>query len=199
MEYVYVRVSSREQKTDRQLAVVGDVVKEKRNIFVDKQSGKDIERAAYKRLIGRLKAGDVIFVKAIDRLDRDYEEILEQWRIITKVKGADICVLDFPLLDTRKKCDGNLTGTFVADMVLQILSYVAQTEHEFIHQRQAEGIAAAKTKGIKFGRPKTVLPPQFEEIAALYNKGTIFLSAAAAKLGMNRSTFYRYAIRQSKK
>ena len=149
MEYGYIRVSSKEQNIDRQMAALLKEGLDKKHIFIDKQSGKDFDRPSYKRLLKKLKTEDVLIIKSIDRLGRNYAEILEQWHIITKVRQADIYVLDFPLLDTRKK-DNDLTGTFIADLVLQILSYVAQTEREFIHQRQAEGIAAAQQRGVKF-------------------------------------------------
>ena len=151
MEYGYARVSTKEQNEQRQIIALEEFGLNLRQIFIDKQSGKDFERANYQRLTRRLKEGDTLVVKSIDRLGRNYSEILEQWRIITKEKGAAIVVLDMPLLDTRKNRD--LTGTLIADIVLQLLSYVAQTEREFIHQRQAEGIAVAKAQGVRFGRP----------------------------------------------
>lgn len=151
MEYGYARVSTKEQNEQRQIIALEEFGLNLRQIFIDKQSGKDFERANYQRLTRRLKEGDTLVVKSIDRLGRNYNEILEQWRIITKEKGAAIVVLDMPLLDTRKNRD--LTGTLIADIVLQLLSYVAQTEREFIHQRQAEGIAVAKAQGVRFGRP----------------------------------------------
>ena len=145
VEYGYIRVSSKEQNVDRQLDALHSMGLHAKQIYIDKQSGKSFDRPAYKRLMKRLRAGDLLVVKSIDRLGRNYDEILDQWRVITKMKRADIYVMDFPLLDTRKK-DNDLTGTFIADLVLQILSYVAQTEREFIHQRQAEGIASAKKR-----------------------------------------------------
>ena len=156
MEYGYARVSTKEQNELRQLIALREFGLTDRAIFVDKQSGKDFDRRSYQRLLRKLKDGDTLVIKSIDRLGRNYEEILEQWRIITKEKSAAIVVLDMPLLDTRRNRD--LTGTLIADIVLQLLSYVAQTEREFIHQRQAEGIAAAKARGVKFGRPRKVLP-----------------------------------------
>ena len=178
MEYGYIRVSSREQNIDRQLDAIRrfDIID--KNIFIDRQSGKDFERPSYKRLLKRLKSGDLIIIKSIDRLGRNYDEILEQWRIITKVKQADIFVIGFPLLDTRSK-DRDLTGTFIADLVLQILSYVAQTERDFIRQRQAAGIALAKARGVKFGREKAKLPDDFETAKAKYISGELPLRNAA--------------------
>ncbi len=159
MEYGYARVSTKEQNELRQLIALREFGLTDRAIFVDKQSGKDFDRRSYQRLLRKLKDGDTLVIKSIDRLGRNYEEILEQWRIITKEKSAAIVVLDMPLLDTRRNRD--LTGTLIADIVLQLLSYVAQTEREFIHQRQAEGIAAAKARGVKFGRPRKALPEGF--------------------------------------
>lgn len=190
MEYGYIRVSSKEQNIDRQLDAFKKIELDKKNIFIDKQSGKDFERPAYKRLLKRLKKGDLLIIKSIDRLGRNYDEILEQWRIITKVKQADIFVIDFPLLDTRSK-DKDLTGTFIADLVLQILSYVAQTERDFIHQRQAEGIAAAKRRGVKFGRGRIELPDCFNEVFEQYLSGKLTIRAAADLCGMSYGTFYR--------
>ncbi len=191
MVYGYIRVSSKEQNIDRQMsALLKEGVGEK-HIFIDKQSGRDFDRPAYKRLLRKLKTDDILIVKSIDRLGRNYAEILEQWHIITKVKQADIYVLDFPLLDTRKK-DNDLTGTFIADLVLQILSYVAQTEREFIHQRQAEGIAAAQQRGVKFGRKPIELPKSFESAKEKYELGELSYREAAKSCGMTESSFYRY-------
>lgn len=158
--YGYIRVSSREQKEDRQVLALSACEIPKKNLFMDKQSGKDFKRPAYRKLIKKLKSGDLLIVKSIDRLGRNYEEILEQWRVITKEIRADIRVLDMPLLDTSVQRD--LTGTLIADIVLQLLSYVAQSERENIRQRQAEGIAAAKERGVKFGREKKPLPEDFD-------------------------------------
>ncbi len=190
MEYGYIRVSSKEQNVARQLDVLTDFGLNPNNIYIDKQSGKDFERPQYKKLLKKIKKGDLLIVKAIDRLGRNYDEILEQWRIITKVKQADILVIDFPLLDTRKK-DNDLTGTFIADLVLQILSYVAQTEREFIHQRQAEGIAAAKKRGVRFGRERISLPPGFENAKKQFAQKELTAKKAAELCGMSTSTFYR--------
>lgn len=191
MEYGYIRVSSKEQNIDRQLDALKKTELDKDSIFIDRQSGKDFDRPAYKRLLRRLKKGDLLIIKSIDRLGRNYDEILEQWRIITKVKQADIFVIDFPLLDTRST-DKDLTGTFIADLVLQILSYVAQTEREFIRQRQAEGIASAKARGIKFGRERTELPEEFEAAKEKYLKKELSVRKAAEECGMNYGTFYNY-------
>jgi len=191
MVYGYIRVSSKDQNEGRQLAAMQEMNVAKRNIFIDKQSGKDFNRPQYKRLMKRLKPGDLLVVKSIDRLGRNYDEILDQWRIITKTRQADICVIDFPLLDTRTK-SGDLTGTFIADLVLQILSYVAQTEREFIHQRQAEGIAAAKKRGVKFGRESRPLPEGFEAAKKKYIRGELSLRRAAELCGMNYGTFYNH-------
>ena len=163
--YGYIRVSSQDQNEARQVVALEELGISKNKIYMDKSSGKDFNRKSYQRLLKRLNEDTVLFVKSIDRLGRNYEEIIEQWRIITKVKKADIVVLDMPLLDTRR--EKNLMGTFIADIVLQILSYVAQTERENIKQRQAEGIAAAKARGVKFGRPKRAVPDNFYEIVRL--------------------------------
>lgn len=184
MVYGYIRVSSKEQNVDRQMDALLELGINKRNIFTDKQSGKDFERPAYKRLMKKLKQGDLLIIKSIDRLGRNYDEILEQWRIITKQKQADIFVIDFPLLDTRKK-ENDLTGTFVADLVLQILSYVAQTEREFIHRRQAEGIASAKKRGVKFGRESIPLPDNFEQAKRNFQNGKMSVRKAAELCGMS--------------
>ncbi len=168
MEYGYARVSTKEQNEQRQILALEAFGLSREQIFMDKQSGKDFQRAGYRRLLRRLKAGDTLVVKSIDRLGRNYNEILEQWRIITKEKEAAIVVLDMPLLDIRKNRD--LTGTLIADIVLQLLSYVAQTEREFIRQRQAEGIAAAKAQGVRFGRPPLKRPENFPEIRLAWQK-----------------------------
>ncbi len=191
MLYGYIRVSSKEQKVDRQIDALKDFKIDKKNLFIDKLSGKSFERPAYKRLLKKLKKGDLLVVKSIDRLGRNYDEILEQWRIITKVKQADIYVIDFPLLDTRKK-DNDLTGIFIADLVLQILSYVAQTEREFIHQRQAEGIASAKLRGVSFGRKKLVLPNNFYDAKKKVQNGELSIREGAAFCGMSKTSFYKY-------
>lgn len=192
MEYGYVRVSGRDQNIERQMICIRQFVPDKKNIFIDRQSGKDFDRPAYKKLLKKLRVGDILFVKSIDRLGRSYKEILEQWRIVTREKQADIFVVDFPLLDTRKKEENGLTGELIADLVLQILSYVAQTEREFIRQRQAEGIAAAKLRGQPMGRPPVSLPENFDQVALQCINGDLSVSLGAKKCSMSRSTFYKY-------
>lgn len=191
MEYGYIRVSTREQNEQRQLIALRAFGIEEERIFMDKQSGKDFARKGYRRLIRKLKNGDTLVIKSIDRLGRNYEEILEQWRIITKEKQTAIVVLDMPLLDTRQSRD--LTGTLIADIVLQLLSYVAQTEREFIRQRQAEGIAAAKRNGVRFGRKPMERPAAFCEIQKQWLDRKISARAAARELGVTHSTFLRWA------
>ena len=185
--YGYVRVSSVEQNEDRQLIALENVGVAKRNIFTDKQSGKDFERGQYKRLLKKLKPGDLLYILSIDRLGRNYIEIQEQWRVLTKEKGIDIGVIDMPILDTRKGKD--LLGTFIADLVLQILSFVAQTERENIRSRQAQGIAAAKKRGIKFGRPKRELPSNFNSVVEKWRRKELSCRQAAKECGMPLSTF----------
>ena len=187
MEYGYARVSTREQNEQRQLIALRQFGIGEKQIFTDKQSGKDFERPKYRKLVKKLKPDDVLVIKSIDRLGRNYEEILEQWRIITKEKQAAIVVLDMPLLDTRKSRD--LTGTLIADIVLQLLSYVAQTEREFIRQRQAEGIAAAKERGVRFGRRPKERPPEYEETKALWQRGEISAREAGRRLHIAHKTF----------
>ena len=192
MEYGYVRVSTREQNEQRQMIAMKEYGVEEARIYTDKQSGKDFARKNYKRLLRRLKSGDTLVIKSIDRLGRNYEEILEQWRCITKEKQAAIVVLDMPLLDTRQTRD--LTGTLIADLVLQLLSYVAQTERESLRQRQAEGIAAAKARGVRFGRAPMPLPENFRAVCQRWESGEITGTAAAKECGMPLSTFrYRAA------
>ena len=192
MEYGYVRVSTREQNEQRQMIAMKEYGVEEARIYTDKQSGKDFARKNYKRLLRKLKSGDTLVIKSIDRLGRNYEEILEQWRCITKEKQAAIVVLDMPLLDTRQTRD--LTGTLIADLVLQLLSYVAQTERESIRQRQAEGIAAAKARGVRFGRAPKPLPDNFRAVCRRWESGEITGTAAARECGMPLSTFrYRAA------
>lgn len=166
--YGYVRVSSLEQNEDRQLIAMEESGVERANIFIDKQSGKDFDRPNYKRLIKRLRPGDTLFIKSIDRLGRNYEEIQNQWRIITKDKSVDMVVIDMPLLDTRNH--KNLLGTFISDLVLQLLSFISENVRTTIRQRQAEGIAAAKKRGVKFGRPSKEVPPEFKEIVMKWQK-----------------------------
>lgn len=187
MNYGYARVSSKDQNEQRQLDALINFGVEKKNIYVDKQSGKDFERERYKKLTRKLKKGDTLVIKSIDRLGRNYDEILQQWRIITKEKGVSIIVLDMPLLDTSQSRD--LTGTLITDIVLQLLSYVAQTEREFIRQRQAEGIEAAKARGVRFGRPAKPLPENFPSIYSKWKAGEISGTAAAKACGMPQTTF----------
>lgn len=187
--YGYVRVSSRDQNEQRQLIAMTQFGVPEEHIFLDKQSGKDFDRPQYQRLLRLLRQGDVLAVKSIDRLGRNYEEILEQWRMITKEIRAAVVVLDMPLLDTRQGLD--LTGTLIADIVLQLLSYVAQTEREFIRQRQAEGIAAAKARGVQFGHAKQPMPEGFDALERQWRLGQISSRAAAARLGVSHQTFLR--------
>ena len=189
--YGYVRVSSRDQHEDRQLLAMQEFGVLEADIYSDKLSGKNFERPQYKALLRRLRAGDVLAVKSIDRLGRNYGEIQEQWRLITKEMHVDMVVLDMPLLDTRQR-ERDLTGTFIADLVLQILCYVAQVERENIKQRQAEGIAAARAKGIRFGREKKPVPTKFYFLSERYKKGEITARAAARELGVAHSTFLRW-------
>lgn len=190
MEYGYARVSTKEQHEDRQIIALRAFSLTDKDIFVDKQSGKDFERTNYQRLLRKLKSGDTLVIKSIDRLGRNYEEILEQWRIITKEKSAAIVVIDMPLLDTRQSRD--LTGTLIADIVLQLLSYVAQTEREFIRQRQAEGIAAARARGIHFGRRPKERPADFDAVAQQWEQGKLSARAAAKLLGVTHCTFLKW-------
>ena len=190
MEYGYVRVSTKEQNEQRQMIALREFGIEEKRIYMDKQSGKDFERAKYKKLLRKIKSGDTLVVKSIDRLGRNYDEILEQWRIITKEKQVAIVVLDMPLLDTRQNRD--LTGTLIADIVLQLLSYVAQTEREFIRQRQAEGIAAAKAQGVQFGRKPMARPASFILLKDQWKQDQISARAAAKQLGITHSTFLRW-------
>ena len=195
MTYAYIRVSTRDQNEDRQLAALSGLGIPAGNIYRDKQSGKNFDRPAYQRLLRRLRSGDVLYILSIDRLGRNYDEILEQWRIITKKKCADVVVLDFPLLDTRARMEGqDLTGRFVADLVLQILAYVAQKEREDIRQRQAEGIAAAKERGVRFGPKRIPMPEGFEELAEDWRRGAVTAAEAGRRLGVSRKTFTRRAL-----
>ena len=193
--YGYVRVSSADQNEDRQTIALRERGVEQ--IYLDKQSGKDFDRPQYRALLERLRPGDVLYVMSIDRLGRDYEEIQTQWRILTREIGADICVLDMPLLDTRRNKD--LLGTFISDIVLALLSYVAENERTNIRQRQAEGIAAAKRRGIRFGRPPKPLPDNFEAVCQAWKSGQVQAGEAAEMCGMPRSTFLYKARRHSEK
>ena len=191
--YGYIRVSSRDQNEDRQLIAMREIDVPEKNIYMDKQSGKDFERPQYKKLVRKLKRDDLLYIKSIDRLGRNYEEIQNQWRFLTKEKGVDICVIDMPLLDTRRGKD--LVGTFLSDIVLQVLSFVAENERVNIRQRQAEGIAAAKARGVRFGRPPRPLPENYHSAYQRWKAGKITGTAAARECGMPLSTFrYRAAI-----
>ncbi len=190
--YGYVRVSTREQNVARQIQAMALAGIASANIFVDRESGKTFQRSQYQRLVKRLRSGDALYLKSIDRLGRDYEEIIEQWRYLTKVKHVDIIVLDFPLLDTRKHVNG-VTGRLIADLVLQILSYAAQVERENIHQRQMEGIRIALEKGTRFGRPRKEKPPHFDRVLHLWRQGEISLREAARQTGVSHHTFSKWA------
>ncbi len=187
--YGYVRVSTREQNEDRQFIALREVGVLDKNIYMDKQSGKDFNRPQYKKLLRKLKKDDLLYIKSIDRLGRNYEEILQQWRVLTKEKGVDIVVLDMPLLDTRRGKD--LMGTFLSDIVLQVLSFVAENERTNIRQRQAEGIAAAKAKGVKFGRPEKEVPEDFGKIVRAWERKQISFDEARKQCDMSEATFYR--------
>jgi len=186
--YGYVRVSSTDQNEDRQLLALEELGVQTSNIFIDKQSGKDFKRPQYTELVQVLKPNDVLYIKSIDRLGRNYDEILSQWKMLTKDIGIDIVVIDMPLLDTRQCKD--LLGTFISDVVLQLLSFVAQHERESIRQRQAEGIAAAKKKGVRFGRPEIGVPVNFDELVAKWEKKQISTEDVLSLCNMGRSTFY---------
>lgn len=187
--YGYVRVSSTDQNEDRQMAAMQKKAVPPQNVFVDKLSGKDFKRPEYRRLVQKLKEGDLLYLLSIDRLGRNYEEIQEQWRVLTKEKGIDVSVIDMPLLDTRQGKD--LMGTFIADLVLQILSFVAQTECENIKKRQAEGIVAAREKGVKFGRPEIAVPADFGQIVGKWEKRQLSFQEVLKRCGMSEATFYR--------
>ncbi len=194
--YGYVRVSTKEQNEARQMIAMHDFGVDEQHIFVEKQSGKDFNRSQYKKLFRKIKAGDTLVIKSIDRLGRNYDEIIEQWRIITKEKQVAIVVLDMPLLDTRQGRD--LTGTLIADIVLQLLSYVAQTEREFIKRRQAEGIAAAKERGVRFGARPIDRPNGYEACYAAWKSGKLSARAAAERLNVSHPTFLKWAHAQNK-
>lgn len=196
--YGYIRVSTREQNEDRQILALKELSIPEKNLFIDKQSGKDFERPQYRKMVRKLKKDDLLYIKSIDRLGRNYSEILEQWRILTKEKGIDIVVLDMPLLDTRRGKD--LMGTFLSDIVLQVLCFVAENERTNIRQRQAEGIAAAKARGIRFGRQPKPLPESFHHLYQQWKNGKITGTAAAKACGMPFSTFrYRAEIYEKAK
>ena len=187
--YGYVRVSSMEQNEDRQLFAMEKAGVAAENIFMDKQSGKDFHRTDYERMVSKLQKGDLIYIMSIDRLGRNYAEIQNHWRMLTKEIGIDICVIDMPLLDTRNGKD--LMGTFIADLVLQILSFVAENERENIRKRQEQGIAAAKKRGVRFGRPETLVPNNFGEIVKKWENGQINFGEAIQECNMSQATFYR--------
>ena len=187
--YGYIRVSTKEQNEDRQLIAMREANVPPENIYMDKQSGKDFNRPNYKKLLRKLKKDDLLCIKSIDRLGRNYEEIQQQWRVITKDKGVDVCVIDMPLLDTRRGKD--LVGTFLSDIVLQVLSFVAENERTNIRQRQAEGIAAAKARGVRFGRPKKLPPEDFDIIVAEWRQKKIPLETVLKQGGFSISTLYR--------
>ena len=188
--YGYVRVSSQDQNEDRQMIAMYEMGIHDNHIFLDKQSGKDFNRPQYQAMMRTIREGDLLYVKSIDRLGRNYEDIREQWRILTKEKKIDICVIEMPMLDTRQYKD--LMGTFIADLVLQILSFVSETERENIRKRQAEGIAAAKAKGIHLGRPPKALPEDFTEIVKAWQNGEIKMSDLLTQCGFCRATFFRH-------
>lgn len=187
--YGYVRVSSLEQNEDRQMLALKELEVKKNNIYIDKQSGKDFERPKYKMLVKKLKKGDLLYIISIDRLGRNYREIQEEWKQLTQDKGVDICVIDMPLLDTRNGKD--LMGTFIADLVLQILSFVAENERANIRKRQEEGIIAAKKRGVRFGRPEVKVPDNFTEIIDLWEKKKVPMEEILEMCQMSKTTFYR--------
>ena len=187
--YGYIRVSTREQNTARQVISLLEAGVSEKNIYIDKQSGKNFQRPAYKKMMSRVREGDLIIIKSIDRLGRNYQEIMEQWRIITKEKKADIRILDMPLLDTTQTKD--LLGTFISDVVLQLLSFVAENERDNIRQRQAEGIAAAKARGVRFGKPVIPMPENFPELYGQWETGNITINELARLCNMGRSTMYK--------
>ena len=188
--YGYVRVSSTDQNEDRQVLALKGLEIPPANLFVDKQSGKDFDRPKYAELVARLQAGDLLYVQSIDRLGRNYDEILNQWRILTKEKGVDIAVIDMPILDTRQYKD--LLGTFIADLVLQVLSFVAQNERETIRKRQAEGIAAAQARGVRFGRPPKETPDNFGDLVKKWEQGELAIAEVLELCGMKATTFYKH-------
>ncbi len=187
--YGYVRISSTDQNEDRQIDAMESCAVPQKNVYVDKISGKDFNRPQYRKLVTMLQPGDLLYILSIDRLGRNYEEVQEQWRILTKEIGVDVCVIDMPLLDTRNGKD--LMGTFIADLVLQILSFVAQNERENIRKRQEEGIAAAKARGVRFGRPEAEFPEDYRKIMAEWEKRRITTKEAVNQCGVSRATFYR--------
>ncbi|GFI46820.1 putative transposon Tn552 DNA-invertase bin3 [Lachnospiraceae bacterium] len=194
--YGYVRVSTREQNEDRQMIAMGEIQVPEKNIFMDKLSGNDFERPMYRKLLKKLKPDDLLYIKSIDRLGRNYEEILEQWRILTKEKKVDVVVIDMPLLDTRRGKD--LLGTLIADLVLTLLSYVSENERSNIKSRQKEGIQAAKLRGVQFGRPEKPIPDNFRQIYDRWAAKEISAKEAAMQCGLTTDTFYRRARKYKK-
>lgn len=192
-KYAYIRVSSKDQNIDRQVMAMESIGLNKKQMIIDYQTGKDFNRQNYRELVKKLKRGDELYIKSIDRLGRNYDEILAEWRYLTTAKQINIIVLDFPLLDTRHKVNG-ITGKFLADLVLQVLSYVAQIERENINQRQREGIQVAKEKGIKFGRPKKEYPDNFDTVAGMWKQGAVSLREGADMLEVSHTTFSRWLI-----
>ncbi|WP_294153319.1 recombinase family protein [uncultured Selenomonas sp.] len=188
--YGYIRVSTKEQCIDRQMQAMREAGVAEKDVYIDRQSGKDFSRPAYQRLRRRLSAGDTLIVKSIDRLGRNYAAVVEEWRYLTQEKGGAIVVLDLPILDTRRSCD--LTGRLIADIVLALLSYVAQTEREFCRQRQREGIAAAKARGVRFGRPPKERPEAYEALREAWARGDVSAREAARRLGITHRTFLRW-------
>ena len=189
--YGYARVSTRDQNEDRQIVALREMGVPERNIYIDKLSGKNFERPQYKKLLRKLNGDSVLYIKSIDRLGRSYRDLCEQWRIITKDKGSDVVVIDMPILDTRR--EKNLLGTLISDLVLALLSYVAESEYQSIHQRQAEGIAAAKARGVHFGRMPKPLPDNFQEVYQKWKHKKISVAKAAEECGMPQTTFYQRA------
>lgn len=189
--FAYIRVSSTDQNEDRQIRAMSGIQIPKENIYIDKQSGKDFERKGYKEMIGRLRKDDILYILSIDRLGRNYEQIQEQWRILTKEIGIDICVLDMQLLDTRNCKD--LLGTFIADLVLQILSFVAESERKSIRERQRLGIEAAKARGVRFGRPEKAIPEEFKVLLAEMEKEHVGMDEILEEFSISQRTFYRWA------
>jgi DNA invertase Pin-like site-specific DNA recombinase len=194
----YARVSSKDQNLARQISALKEAGIDKRNIFTDRQSGKDFDRPGYRKLVEKLQKQDELYIKSIDRLGRNYNEILEQWRFLTKVRGINMIVLDFPLLDTRHS-SGGVTGEFIADLVLQILSYVAQVERENTHQRQKEGIREAQRRGVRFGRPRIPIPDEFDKVADAVRQKKISLRKGAGMLGISYTTLRNWMKRQENK
>ena len=194
----YARVTSKDQNLARQISALKEAGIDKRNIFTDRQSGKDFDRPGYRKLVEKLQKQDELYIKSFDRLGRNYNEILEQWRFLTKVRGINMIVLDFPLLDTRHS-SGGVTGEFIADLILQILSYVAQVERENTHQRQKEGIREAQRRGVRFGRPRLPIPDEFDKVADAVRQKKISLRKGAGMLGISYTTLRNWMKSQENK